>query len=87
MRQLSLHRVRGILQSGNASLSDPVSLPGELTVVPVTTQPGEPFRIVLRLIWYRADASIEGTRMVLVDHHRARDGGCLLYTSPSPRDS
>jgi hypothetical protein len=66
---------KGTLVSGNASLSSPVVLSGDLTSFGVTQQPKNPFRLALKLIWYRADASVQGTRTILVDSYVRRDGG------------
>ncbi len=66
---------KGTLITGNATASAPVVLSGGLTSVPVSVQPKRPFRLVLKLIWYTATASVKGTRVILVDHHLPRDGG------------
>jgi hypothetical protein len=66
---------RGTLVSGNASLSSPAVLSTGLTTFGVTQQPKNPFRLALKLIWYRADASVKGTRTILVDSYVKRDSG------------
>lgn len=65
---------KGTLLTGQASLAHWASLPKSSVKVPVTSDPGR-FRLVLRLIWYRADASIEGTRRVVIDDYVRRSGG------------
>lgn len=59
---------KGTLVTGQASKTHPVALPGRRTAVPVVTPPNR-FRLVLRLFWYRADASVEATRTVVVDSY------------------
>lgn len=66
---------KGTLVTGNASGASSVVLSGGLTTFGVTTQPKQPFRLVLKLIWYTGSASDAGTRMVLVDSYVRRDGG------------
>lgn len=66
---------KGTLVSGNATASSSVVLSTGLTSFGVTPQPKRPFRLALKLIWYRADASIQGTRTILVDRYALRDGG------------
>jgi len=59
---------KGTLITGAASLTHPVALPPERTSVPVVSNPSR-FRLLLRLFWYHADASVEGTRTVVVDSY------------------
>jgi hypothetical protein len=59
---------QGTLITGQATNATPVALPGGLTAVPVTSDPTR-FRLVLKLIWFRPNASVEGTRMVVVDQY------------------
>ena len=59
---------QGTLVTGQATNTTPVALPGGLTAVPVTSDPTR-FRLVLKLIWYRLDASVEGTRLIVVDEY------------------
>lgn len=66
---------KGTLVSGNASQSNSAVLGTGLTTFGVTTQPKNPFRLALKLIWYRADASVQGTRTILADSYVRRDGG------------
>jgi hypothetical protein len=83
VRAIVQHRVsgtwttvrRGTLVSGNASRSSPAVLSTGLTTFGVTQQPKNPFRLALKLIWYRADASVKGTRTILVDSYAKRDSG------------
>lgn len=64
---------KGTLITGQATSTDPVALPGKLTRVPVLTSPNR-FRLLIRLFWYRANASVEGTRTLVVDSY-IRFGG------------
>ena len=81
MRPLVQHRIsgtwktvkKGTLVSGNASASNSAVLAGGLTTFGVKPQPKNPFRLAVKLIWYAADASVQGTRIVLVDSY-ARPG-------------
>jgi len=66
---------KGTLITGNATASAPVVLSGGITPVPVSVQPKRSFRLVLKLIWYTATASVKGTRVILVDRYVPRDGG------------
>jgi len=66
---------KGVLKTGNASLSHPVTLTGSTVTFGPLTQPKNPFRLALKLIWYAADASVAGTRVILVDSYVRRDGG------------
>lgn len=66
---------KGTLVSGNASTSSAAVLNTGLTTFGVTQQPKNPFRLALKLIWYRADASVKGTRTILADSYVRRDGG------------
>ena len=66
---------KGTLVTGNASGASSVVLSGGLTSFGVTAQPKNPFRLVLKLIWYTGTASDAGTRLVLVDSYVRRDGG------------
>ncbi len=66
---------KGALISGGATSAHAATLPGGLTTFGPKDQPKRPFRLALRLIWYRADASVQGTRTILVDYHAKRDGG------------
>ena len=83
VRPIIQHRVsgtwvtvkKGTLVSGNASRSSAAVLSTGLTSFGVTQQPKNPFRLVLKLTWYRADASVKGTRTVLVDSYVKRDLG------------
>lgn len=59
---------KGTLVTGQASSSHPVALPGERTAVPVVENPNR-FRILVRLYWYRGDASVEATRTLVVDSY------------------
>jgi hypothetical protein len=70
---------KGTLVSGNASLSTVVDLSTGLTKVPVVNKPENPFRLALKLIWYNADASVQGTRIVVVDSYVRFGGGVASY--------
>jgi hypothetical protein len=65
---------KGTLITGQASLTHPATLPAERTPLPPVTDPSK-FRLVLKLIWYRADASVEATRRVVVDSYARLSGG------------
>lgn len=70
---------KGTLVSGNASLSTTVQLGTGLTKVPVVTKPENPFRLALKVIWYNADASVQGTRILVVDDYVRLIGGVGSY--------
>jgi hypothetical protein len=59
---------KGTLITGQATSSTPVALPGERTSVPVVASPNR-FRLLVRLYWYRLDASVEATRTLVVDSY------------------
>ena len=65
---------QGTLVTAPASKSHPVSLPPERTALPAVSNPTK-FRLVLKLIWYRADASVEATRRIVVDSYVRYAGG------------
>ncbi len=65
---------KGTLVTGPASLTHPAALPAERTPLPPVSNPSQ-FRLVLKLIWYRADASVEATRRVVVDSYARLTGG------------
>jgi hypothetical protein len=67
--------VRGTLITGQASRSHPVSLAPERTAVPTDLNSYTRFRLVLKLIWYRNDASIEATRRIAMDSYVRLSGG------------
>lgn len=56
----------GTLVSGQARKGHPATLPRENTSVPALTNPTK-FRLVLKITWYRLDASVEATRTVALD--------------------
>jgi hypothetical protein len=66
---------KGTLISSQASLTHSVSLTTGLNRVPVATRPQNPFRLALKLIWYYADASVRGTRVVVLDSYARLGGG------------
>jgi hypothetical protein len=47
--------------------------------VPVVTKPENPFRLALKVIWYNADASVQGTRVIAVDSYVRLGGGVASY--------
>jgi hypothetical protein len=59
---------KGTLITGQASRSHPAALPGERTAVPVVSSPNR-FRLLVRMFWYRSDATVEATRTVAVDSY------------------
>jgi hypothetical protein len=59
---------RGTLITGQATLGSPVALPGIRTAVPVVDSPNR-FRLLVRLYWYRKDATVEATRTLVVDSY------------------
>jgi hypothetical protein len=59
---------RGTLLTGQASRMHPLALPGIRTAVPVVASPDR-FRLLVRLYWYRLDASVEATRTIAVDSY------------------
>ena len=66
---------KGVLVTGQASASQPVALPAERTPLPAADNSATKFRLVLKLIWYRSDASVEATERVVVDSYvRAAPG-------------
>lgn len=58
----------GTLITGQASRSHPVALPGIRTAVPVVSSPNR-FRLLVRLYWYRTDASVEATRTLVIESY------------------
>jgi hypothetical protein len=82
-RPILEHRIEGVwvqvrkgtLVTGAASLTDPLALAGNRTNVPLVPDQTSPFRLKVKLIWYRKDASVEGTRTILVQQYLRRDGG------------
>jgi hypothetical protein len=65
---------KGILVTGQATAESAAVLPARLTKVPVVTDPNR-FRLILRLIWYRADASVEARTTVLVQSYARYSAG------------
>jgi hypothetical protein len=65
---------KGTLVTGQASSSHPVALPGERTALPPVTNPTK-FRLVLKLVWYHLDASVEATERVVLDSYVRLAGG------------
>ena len=63
----------GTLVTGQASSSHPVALPPERTSLSLT-HPTK-YRLVLKLIWYRLDASVEATERIAVDSYVKLSGG------------
>lgn len=59
---------RGTLITGQASKGTPVTLPGVRTAVPVVASPNR-FRLLVRLYWFRGDASVEATRTLVIDSY------------------
>lgn len=59
---------KGVLVTGQATSANAADLPGELTAVPVVSDPNR-FRLLLRLFWYRADATVEASTTVRVDSY------------------
>ncbi|MFN8622784.1 MAG: hypothetical protein U0869_18770 [Chloroflexota bacterium] len=70
---------KGTLISGNASQSQTVQLTTGLTKVPVVNKPENPFRLALKVIWYNADVSVQGTRTIVVDSYVRLGGGVASY--------
>lgn len=66
---------QGTMVTGQASRSHPVSLPPGRTPVPADLTSYTRFRLVLKLIWYRNDASVEATRRVVMDSYVRLSGG------------
>lgn len=64
----------GTLITGQASSSHPVALPPERTSLPTLDHPSK-YRLVLKLIWYRLDASVEATERIAVDSYVRFAGG------------
>ena len=65
----------GVLHTANASSASYVALPvASMKVPPDVAAAGGTLRLALRLIWYRADASIRGTRTVVVSWLRQLNG-------------
>jgi hypothetical protein len=58
----------GTLISGQASRSHPAAFPGIRTAVPVVATPHR-FRLLVRMYWYRSDATVEATRTIVVDSY------------------
>ena len=65
---------KGTLITGQASTSHPAFLPPERTALPPVSNPSK-FRLVLKLIWYHADASVEATERVVIDSYVRLSGG------------
>lgn len=57
---------KGTLITGQATRTTPVSLPGIRTQVPVIESPNR-FRLLVRLYWFRGNASVEATRTLVID--------------------
>jgi hypothetical protein len=69
---------KGLIYTVRVTLTEPATISTGLTTFGVTEQPGEPYRLMLKLIWYRFDGyepPIDGTRTILVDRYVPRDGG------------
>ncbi len=59
---------RGTLITGQASRSHRVTLPRIRTAVPVVSSPRR-FRLLVRLYWFRGDATVEATRTLVIDSY------------------
>ncbi len=64
---------KGTLVTGQASRSHAASLQPERTALPVQSKYTK-FRLVLKLIWYRSDATVEATRRVALDSYVRHSG-------------
>lgn len=66
---------KGVLVTGQASASHPVSLPPERTPLSAANNSATRYRLVLKLTWYRLDASVEATERIVVDSYVKLSGG------------
>ncbi len=65
---------KGTLVTGQASSSHSVALPPERTALHAVSNPTK-FRLVLKLFWYRLNASVEATERIVIDSYVRLSGG------------
>lgn len=69
---------KGLTYVNPASKTQSTVISPGLTSFGVTDEPKEPYRLLLKVIWYHAagyEPDIDGTRTILVDRYIRRDGG------------
>lgn len=72
----SWHTVKkGTLVSGQATSGSAAVLPPTKVSFGALKQPKNPFRAQVKMIWYAADASVQGTRIIALDSYVQRDLG------------
>ena len=66
---------KGSLVTGQASTHHTASLPPERTALPASANSPTRYRLVLKLLWYHTDASVEATERIALDAYVRFDDG------------